>query len=106
MILYEPHCHSIVFQSCNSGTTYLAMASGAPTVTTGGKGMPFHIPIHCPPPSPLSLVANPCPEPLTPMVSLYVPVFANDPVIAYMLCSMPTQSARLAYLPDYFQTLL
>ena len=23
-----------------------------------------------------------------------------------MLCSMPTQSARLAYLPDYFQTLL
>ena len=23
-----------------------------------------------------------------------------------MLCSMPTRSARLAYLPDYFQTLL
>ena len=76
------------------------MASEAPTVTTGGKGaflsQTFSLPA----------VANPCPERLTPTVSLYVPAFANDPVINYMLCSMPTQSARLAYLPDYFQTLL
>jgi hypothetical protein len=54
----------------------------------------------------LSAIANPCPERLAPTVSLYVPVFANDPVINYMLCSMPTRSARLAYLPAYFQTLL
>ena len=51
-------------------------------------------------------MANLCPERLAPTVSLYVTVFANDPVINYMLCSMPTQSARLAYLPGYFQTLL
>jgi hypothetical protein len=35
-----------------------------------------------------------------------VPIFATDPVITYMLCSMRSQAARLAYLPDYFTTLL
>jgi hypothetical protein len=51
-------------------------------------------------------MANSFPERLASTVSLLAPVFANDPVINYMLCSMPNQSARLAYLPDYFHTLL
>jgi len=88
------------------------MASEAPTVTTGGKGVPSpYLNVVTSLPSrpqlpPLAPMANLCSERLAPTVSLYVPVFANDPLITYMLCSMPTQSARLAYLPDYFQTLL
>src|SRR5579871_252748 len=76
------------------------MALEMPTVTTGGKGASLLSTF------PLSAMANPCPERLTPTASLYVPVFANDPIINYMLCSMPTQSARLAYLPNYFHALL
>ena len=79
------------------------MASEVPNVTTGGKGLPVSHSLNFPHSLP---VANPCPERLAPTVSLYVPVFANDPVITYMLCSMPSQSARLAYLPNYFQALL
>lgn len=49
---------------------------------------------------------TPSPERLPAIVSLYVPVFATDPLITYMLSSMPSHAARLAYLPDYFTTLL
>lgn len=40
------------------------------------------------------------------MTSLYIPIFATDPLITYMLSSMPSEAVRLAYLPDYFTTLL
>jgi len=33
------------------------------------------------------------------------PVFRNDPVITYMLCSLEDDAARVAYLPAYFHTL-
>jgi hypothetical protein len=71
-------------------------------ITTGGKG------ISPTPPTPVLTLylIPPLTERLPTTVSLYVPIFAPDPVITYMLSSMPSQAARLAYLPDYFSTLL
>jgi len=41
----------------------------------------------------------------TPTVSLYTSVFDADPVITYLLSSLPKER-RLAYLPAFFNTLL
>lgn len=38
-------------------------------------------------------------------VEVLAPVFRNDPVIAYMLCSLKDDAARQAYLPAYFHNL-
>jgi GNAT superfamily N-acetyltransferase len=43
---------------------------------------------------------------LAPTVTLLASVFATDPVITWLLSSLPSAAARQAYLPAYFHALL
>jgi hypothetical protein len=43
---------------------------------------------------------------LLPAAALLAPVFETDPVITWLLSSLPSAAARSSYLPTYFRTLL
>ena len=68
----------------------------------------FHV-LHCPsssssPKAPSQPLTSP--DRLNDATALYAHAFENDPVIAYMLSTLPTREDRLAYFPAYFHTLM